>query len=374
VAGSVSQGRTTCSAATRNCSFWDWGEGNVRPHCCTDHLLELIDHVHAVLDRHGIRHWLDFGSLLGAVREGTLIPWDDDADIGILAADAPSVVALRQEIEATGHVLTVIDDYAVRVHYSAVNRIALDLTVWHERDKLLHATENPLHLWPGMHDRSSFPPELVETLGEVTLHGRRLPAPSDPHRLLEQHRYGVGYLTPTRPIVSLQARQVIGSTEMTDAAAALVSLVAERDAQLRGIARGRLPFAGSARWDTGPGRFLARAMLPLEPDHLRLNAARASFAPAGDTAAERLVHSLAWTEQAIDEYLHPPALIGLRRFARVLIRAGRVARRRALRFEAPKAPARYLQPTGDVRSTSATSLSEFSKQRQGAPVLERDAA
>jgi len=330
-----------CSAETRNCSFWNWGGGNVRPHCCTDHLLELIDHVHAVLDRHGIRHWLDFGTLLGAVRDETLIPWDDDADLGILAADAPSVVALREELEAPGHVLFA-HPRAVWMHYSAVNQTPLDLTVWNERDGRLHSTESPLHLWPGMHDRTSFPVELVETLGEVTLNGRRLPAPSDPYRLLDQHRYGADYLTPTRPIVSLGARQVIESAEMTAAAAALVSLVAERDAHLRGIVRGRLPFAGSRRWDNHAGRFLARAMLPLEPDGLYLEAALVSFPPAvGDTAAERLVRSLAWTEQAIDEYQHPHPLIGLRRLSRVLVRAGRVVRRRIgllMRLGTPKGP------------------------------------
>jgi len=330
-----------CSGETRNCSFWNWGAGNVRPHCCTDHLLELIDHVHAVLDRHGVLHWLEFGTLLGAVRDGTLIPWDDDADIGVLAADAPSVIALRREIEATGHVLSVTDA-VVRIHYSAVNRTALDVSVWHERDRLLHVSESPLNLWPGMHDRTSFPVELVATLGEVTLNGRRLPAPSDPHRLLEQHRYGVDYLIPTRPIVSLPARQVIESAEMTDAAAALVSLVAERDAHLRGIVRGWLPFAGTRRWDSRPGQFLARAVLPLEPDNVYRNAARVSFPPSpGDTATERLVRSLAWTEQAIDEYEHPQPLIGLRRLSRVLVRAGRVARRRIelrARPGAPKSP------------------------------------
>ena len=374
MAGSVSSNRTACEAGTRNCSFWNWGEGNVRPHCCTEHLLELIDHVHAVLGRHGIRHWLDFGSLLGAVREGTLIPWDDDADIGILAADAPSAVMLRDEIEATGHELTVIDEFTFRVHYSEVNRTALDVTVWHERDGLLHSMENPVHLWPGMHDRSAFPAELVETLGEVTLHGRRLPAPSDPHRLLEQHRYGIDYLVPTRPIVSLQARQVIESTDMTDAATALVSLVAERDAHLRGLARGRLPFAGSRRWDSGPGKFLTRAVLPLRPSDRYLHAALVSCATsAGDRAAERLVRSLAWTEQAIDEYEHPPALIGLRRVSRVLIRVGRTARRR-IALSMQFGPARLVGRRETPALTGATPLPEVSKQRYGAPVLERDAA
>jgi hypothetical protein len=318
-----------CTAATRNCSFWNSGGGNVRPRCCTDHLLELVDHVHAVLETHGIRHWLDFGTLLGAARDGGLIPWDDAADFGILAADAPSVVALRDEIEAPGHVLSLADRAAIRVHYTEANRTAVDLTVWHERDGHLHSTESPLHLWPGMHDRTSFPVELVETLGEVMLNGRRLPAPSDPHRLLAEHRYGLDYLILTRPIVSLPARQVIGSAEMTDAAAALVPVVAERDAHLLGIVRSRLPSASSRRWDSRAGRFVARAGLPLAPDGLYLDAALRSFTPTpGDTATERLVRSLAWAEQAIDEYEHPPPLIGLRRLWRTVARAGGVARRR----------------------------------------------
>ena len=144
-----------CSGETRNCSFWNWGAGNVRPHCCTDHLLELIDHVHAVLDRHGIRHWVDFGTLLGAVRDETLVPWDDGADLGILAADAPSVVALREELEAPGHVLFAHPG-TVGIHYSAVNHTALDLTVWHERDGLVRVNAD--------HERVAEPARALEEL------------------------------------------------------------------------------------------------------------------------------------------------------------------------------------------------------------------
>ena len=41
-------------------------------------LLDMLVHASSVLSEHNITHWLDFGSLLGAVRNGKIIDWDDD--------------------------------------------------------------------------------------------------------------------------------------------------------------------------------------------------------------------------------------------------------------------------------------------------------
>ncbi len=40
--------------------------------------LEMLKIIADICDRHGLRYWLDAGSLLGAVRHGGFIPWDDD--------------------------------------------------------------------------------------------------------------------------------------------------------------------------------------------------------------------------------------------------------------------------------------------------------
>lgn len=58
---------------------------------------QLVD-LHEVLGRHGITFWLRDGTALGAVRDGRLIPYDDDADLGIWAVSLPKLDAALEEL------------------------------------------------------------------------------------------------------------------------------------------------------------------------------------------------------------------------------------------------------------------------------------
>lgn len=56
--------------------------------------LKICAHVLDVCQRHGLRVWADWGTLLGAVREKGMIPWDDDIDLMMLREDYERLILL----------------------------------------------------------------------------------------------------------------------------------------------------------------------------------------------------------------------------------------------------------------------------------------
>ena len=59
--------------------------------------LELVRIFDMICKKHDIKYWLDYGTLLGAVRHGGFIPWDDDMDIGMMRKDFIKFLSIFDE-------------------------------------------------------------------------------------------------------------------------------------------------------------------------------------------------------------------------------------------------------------------------------------
>lgn len=60
-------------------------------------LTDLLSEFSDLCSRLGIIWWLDGGTMLGAIRHGGFIPWDDDVDVCILQSDLPRIRKLMKE-------------------------------------------------------------------------------------------------------------------------------------------------------------------------------------------------------------------------------------------------------------------------------------
>jgi len=71
--------------------------------CCREHMKDLAYYVSSSLKELGVDHWLEGGSLLGAVREnGNLLAWEDDVDISLLLDDKTSWSSIAKALSDRG--------------------------------------------------------------------------------------------------------------------------------------------------------------------------------------------------------------------------------------------------------------------------------
>lgn len=66
------------------------------------YLKENLKEIKEIFDKHGIRYWLDWGTLLGAVRDGKILEWEHDIDFGTMNDSWEKIVSAIPELEERG--------------------------------------------------------------------------------------------------------------------------------------------------------------------------------------------------------------------------------------------------------------------------------
>lgn len=159
------------------------------------------------LEAAGVWYALLFGTLLGAVRDGDLVEWDDTFDLLVRPRDVPTILALStaklsfEPVERPARHLALDGTGAATFRTGAISALeggkrVGDLFAFHAfRDGVLRRYDFEREVYWCPH--SSFPAFFVEKLGEARVRGRRFPVLQHAEAWLEAI-YGADWKTPIR--------------------------------------------------------------------------------------------------------------------------------------------------------------------------------
>ena len=136
---------TGCTNRTYECKekpFYDFkaGERINTPPCCRHHVIQMLQHVTKELKRWEIKHSMISGGIIGWVRDKKMVPYDRDLDI-ILEEDFWNTTEFwnmfRKLNERYGYVYDLVEDFKLKLYFSKINRISLDIWMyWIEDEEL----------------------------------------------------------------------------------------------------------------------------------------------------------------------------------------------------------------------------------------------
>ena len=160
--------------------------------CFQYKLLDILRYMASLLRDNNIPFWLGFGTLLGAVREGKIIPWDTDIDLGFWEKDAEKIIGLTDTIKKDGYGFRVRNAgdtiLQIIIGHSPNCTRSLCMDSWRVDGFLAECIEYP---------NSNCPAQCLdkENMIELEFEGEKLPAPAQPEIILKNF-YGADWKTP----------------------------------------------------------------------------------------------------------------------------------------------------------------------------------
>lgn len=110
--------------------------------------LALLKELDYVCKQAGLKYWLDFGTLLGAIRHKGFIPWDDDIDVGMLRHDYNQIIEVFKSYSRNSNIFadyyrdkTNPAQYFIKIQHKKCKHIFVDIFPYDNYGKNLSEEE-----------------------------------------------------------------------------------------------------------------------------------------------------------------------------------------------------------------------------------------
>lgn len=173
-----------CSKTTKRCNPEVKSKNYFLKDCCRNNLMQILLELPYILENRA--WWLDFGTLLGFYRDGKIIDWDSDLDIGVLYEDFyKNEIEIKKRVQEKGFYFTKISNNFYRINFSSTNLLHCDLFLFKNKNGVLKTAFDEYF---SKHDE-------IFPLNKMVILDKEFNVPHDIEYFLKT-RYGDSWKTP----------------------------------------------------------------------------------------------------------------------------------------------------------------------------------
>ena len=178
--------------------------------------IQILNRTCNILSEIGVEYWLCNGTLLGIIRDGKLIPWDNDLDIAIYKGNVRNRVInalisdgflLIDDGDESSYVTFVLDNQKVDINFFEINNHVLE-SIWKvnrlsgvrgllTKIILKFGFQVPKMNFMWEFEGYSVPREAIFPLKSIQIGENNYRVPHNSKQVLE-HTYGKGWRIPKR--------------------------------------------------------------------------------------------------------------------------------------------------------------------------------
>jgi lipopolysaccharide cholinephosphotransferase len=123
---------------------------------------ELMKDVTYAFDKYNIQYFIVGGTLLGSIRHGGIMPWDDDMDIGVIDSDIDKMHIALDELVKMNKITYADTDFGIIKVYSIHNDEYPFMDIFYytkKEDRYIFKLEQHNEMWPDcwFHESELFP-------------------------------------------------------------------------------------------------------------------------------------------------------------------------------------------------------------------------